>query len=73
MRFLPKIFFIRPRKSGISKGTGGSGSKQAGDYTLAFGDLNFLSLAEEIFHHGETVPEIADGRLFHVIHFSITQ
>ena len=73
MRFLPKIFFHPAEEVGHFQGDGRLGRQQAGDYTLAFGDLNFLSLAEEIFHHGETVPEIADGRLFHVIHFSITQ
>src|SRR5580692_4568170 len=28
MRFLPKIFFMRPRKSGISRQPGGSGRKR---------------------------------------------
>jgi hypothetical protein len=46
--------------------------QQAGDYTFALGDVDFFAFAEEFFHFGEAVAEVADGGFLHVIHFSIT-
>ncbi len=39
---------------------------------LALGNLDLVTVAEEIFHNREAVTEVANGGFLHVIHFSIT-
>ncbi len=56
----PWIFRIRPRKSGIWRGAGGSDRNEFRDYLITFHNLDLFALGELGFDVFECVAEIAN-------------
>jgi len=57
----------------VRKGRWGGGIRreQPGNDAFALGDVDFLAVAEQVFHSGESITKIADASFLHVMHFSI--
>jgi|SRR5271169_7017806 hypothetical protein len=70
--FLAKDFFHATEEVRHLNGDSRLGGQKTSYDALALGNLDLVTVAEEIFHNGEAVTEVANGGFLHVIHFSIT-
>jgi hypothetical protein len=70
--FLAKDFFHATKEVRHLNGDSRLWGQKTGYDALALGNLDLVTVAEEIFHNRKVVTEVTNGGFLHVIHFSIT-
>src|SRR5947207_770506 len=70
---VPEDFLHARNEIGPANPLGRRRGKEPCNDAFAFGDVDFLAIAEKVFDNGKSITKIADGSLLHVMHFSITR